>query len=127
MIGKRLTLLRVENEESITEAAEDIGVSKSSLRAYEAGRKMPDEDILEKIAKHYDVSVSSILGESPDPEDTGEDSAEKLCPLKIKEVRHAKTGDTTRWFQPCLKEKCMAYGSDGFCQIFSENKKTERT
>lgn len=119
MVGKKLKLLREEKGETIAEAAEGIGVKKSSLRAYESGRKTPGDNVLEKFAKYYGVSEDFISEETLRNGASKVGGGEKLCPLKIKEVKHPKTGDTTRWFLPCLKDKCMAYGKDGSCKAFS--------
>lgn len=122
MVGKKLKLLREERGETIAEAAEGIGVKKSSLKAYESGRNKPAGYVLEKFAKYYDVSVDFISEEFLQSEAPVIGEGGKFCPLKIKEVKHPKTGDTTRWFLSCLKDKCMAYGKDGSCKAFSESR-----
>lgn len=121
MVGKKLRILRVERGETIVEAAKGMGIGKSSLSDYETGKKLPGDDVLKRIAEYYGVSLEFILGGASCSRISGVGQGnEKLCPLKVREVKHAKTGDVTRWLQPCLREKCMAYGKDGICEVFSK-------
>lgn len=122
MIGNKLKLLRNEKKETIRKAAKGIGIRESMLSAYESGKWMPDNDVLEKIAEYYGVSAAAVLKESYGDDTVLHGGNERFCPLKVKEVRHPKTGDTTKWFLPCLKEKCMAYGTGGSCRMFSKNR-----
>ena len=60
--GDKLKTLRELAEESIGEAAKILGVSASSLVAYENGAKIPRDEIKAKMAEHYNVPISELLG-----------------------------------------------------------------
>lgn len=59
--GDKLKTLRELAEESIEETAEILGVSVSSLVAYENGEKIPRDEIKAKIAEHYNVPITELL------------------------------------------------------------------
>ena len=60
--GDKLKTLRELAEESIGEAAKILGVSASSLVAYENGAKIPRDEIKAKMAKHYNVPITELFG-----------------------------------------------------------------
>ena len=60
--GDKLKTLRELAEESIGEAAKILGVSASSLVAYENGAKIPRDEIKAKMAEHYNVPISELFG-----------------------------------------------------------------
>ena len=60
--GDKLKTLRELAEESIEETAKKLGVSASSLIAYENGDKIPRDEIKAKMAKHYNVPMSELFG-----------------------------------------------------------------
>lgn len=59
-LGDRLRILRVTRKLSVSEVAERIGVSPSTYREWEYGRKIKGEPY-EKLAKIYSVSLSELL------------------------------------------------------------------
>ena len=44
-------------------AAEQLGISVESLRAYETGQRIPRDEIKLKLAEYYGVDVQSIFFE----------------------------------------------------------------
>lgn len=58
-IGKRLRALR--GSEAATKVADSIGVSNSALRMYEAGERIPRDEIKIRIAKYYGMRVGDIF------------------------------------------------------------------
>lgn len=60
-LGKRLASCRELKSWKQDYAAEQLGVTKAALSAWETGRNMPDALTLKKIAKVYDVSIDGIL------------------------------------------------------------------
>lgn len=69
ILGRRLRNLRTEYRESCEEVATKLGLSRSTLNHYELGRRIPGVEELLKLAKHYGVSVSYLIGET-DKRDT---------------------------------------------------------
>lgn len=53
---------RKMNKLKLIEAADKLGVSQPTLSSWEAGRKSPTLDNLEKMAKLYNVSTDYLLG-----------------------------------------------------------------
>lgn len=62
MLPKRLINLRKSKKMTQEEFAKAIGITRSSYSQYELGNREPDYDILDKIAKFYDVTVDYLLG-----------------------------------------------------------------
>lgn len=58
-IGKRLRELRGEN--TIAKVAGSVGISKSALGMYEAGERVPRDEIKIRIANYYKTSVGDIF------------------------------------------------------------------
>lgn len=115
--------------------ANDVGITASALSNYLSETRTPRTDTLRMLAKYFKVSVDYLIGISDipsadisiqqicertglSPEDIKQES--KLCPFKRETFGRptfANKGfrtQMTEHFQPCLKERCMAY-KDGVC------------
>ncbi|MFW6030614.1 MAG: helix-turn-helix domain-containing protein [Halanaerobiales bacterium] len=62
--GKRLRQLREENKISQIELAKKMSITSQALSQYELNKRMPDTEMVRKLAKHFKVSVDYLLGES---------------------------------------------------------------
>lgn len=63
-IAEKLTMLRGNRKRS--EVAEEIGISVSALSMYEAGNRVPRDEIKVSIAHHYGTTVEALFfGEEP--------------------------------------------------------------
>ena len=62
MDGERLQELRKDSGLKQNELAEAIGVSLSSMKAYEQGRSSPDDAVKIKIAQFFNISLDYLLG-----------------------------------------------------------------
>lgn len=60
-IGEKLTKLR--GNKSREQVAFELGICYSTLQSYESGLRVPRDEMKIKIAKYYNVSVSSIFYE----------------------------------------------------------------
>ena len=60
----RLKKLRQEKGILQDTLAEDIGVTKGTVSAWERGIRKPDFDTLEKLAGYFDVTIPYLLGDS---------------------------------------------------------------
>lgn len=59
--GERLKTLRTKANETIAEAAENVGVSIASWSAYERGKKTPRDEVKVRISDHYATPISDIF------------------------------------------------------------------
>lgn len=62
--GKRLRYLREENDLSQIELAKTLNITSQALSQYELNKRMPDTEMVRRIAKYFNVSVDFLLGES---------------------------------------------------------------
>lgn len=62
LFAKRLVELREKNNVSQAELAEHLGVTRQSLSLYETGERTINIDLLEKIARYFNVSADYLLG-----------------------------------------------------------------
>lgn len=61
MINKALKLIRQYHNKTLTEAAAELGVSKSYLSEVERGKKTPSLEVLESYASVFKMPLSSIM------------------------------------------------------------------
>ena len=61
-LSKKLTLLRQQNKLSQSEVARRIGISSSTVSAYEADQISPSLETLVKLANLFHVSTDYLLG-----------------------------------------------------------------
>lgn len=61
MINNALKLIRKYHNRTLTETAEDIGVSKSYLSELENGKKTPSIEVLKSYSDAFGMPLSSIL------------------------------------------------------------------
>ena len=62
VFGKRLRELRKENGYTIEQFADMVGISKSTLGYYENDKRMPDIEILARIANVLNVNADDLIG-----------------------------------------------------------------
>ena len=62
VFGKRLKELRKANGYTIEQFAEAVGISKSTVGYYENNNRMPDIEILSRIADVLNVSADYLTG-----------------------------------------------------------------
>lgn len=75
MIADKLYYLRTKSGESQETVANAIGITRVAYTRYENGTRIPKADIIAKLARHFSVTVESILGyeqEESIPEQAGE-------------------------------------------------------
>lgn len=58
----RLRALREKRSDKQSSVATSIGITESTLSAYEKGTRKPSFDVLLKIAKYYNVSIDYLVG-----------------------------------------------------------------
>jgi transcriptional regulator with XRE-family HTH domain len=69
-IGTRLKQLRARSNQSLQDVADAVGASKAHIWEIErGGSKNPSMDLLTKLADHFGISVSALVGEEPSSEE----------------------------------------------------------
>ena len=68
-IGNKIREIREKKGETLRLTAESINVSHAHLSKIENGKNMPSLEVLEKLAKHFDVSMGYFFGEEKDIEE----------------------------------------------------------
>ena len=61
LIGQRIKELRNKHRYTQIELAEKVGVTKSTIAAYENDTRLPSFEVLIRMSKIFKVSVDSIL------------------------------------------------------------------
>ena len=61
LMGKRIKELRNKNRFTQIELAQKVGVTKSTIAAYENDSRQPSYEVLIKLATVFNVSVDSLL------------------------------------------------------------------
>ena len=61
LMGKRIKELRNKNRYTQIELAKKVGVTKSTIAAYENDSRQPSYEVLIKLATTFNVSVDSLL------------------------------------------------------------------
>lgn len=64
MFKTRLKNLRVERDLTQKQLANILHMQNTAISKYELGERKPDQEILIKLAKFFDVSVDYLLGNS---------------------------------------------------------------
>lgn len=57
-----LKALREDSGESMSKAAESIGIPKGTYASYEYGKREPNIEMISKIAEHFGVTTDYLLG-----------------------------------------------------------------
>ena len=78
MFKDMLIYLRKENKISQKELAKVIDVAPSTISMYEMGKRMPNDEILYKIASFFNVSIDYLLGYSTNRESKEVDTDDPL-------------------------------------------------
>jgi len=60
--GEKLRSLRIENNLSQLELAKILNITNQSLSHYELDKRIPDLNMISKIADYFDISVDYLLG-----------------------------------------------------------------
>lgn len=64
VLGKRIKELREDADLTQLEFSKILNISNSTLSQYEAGNRMPGDEIKKAIAKYFNVSLDYLMGAS---------------------------------------------------------------
>lgn len=67
-LAKRLRYLRDKHGYAQKYVANQLGIKNNTLSGYESGRRMPDAEMINKIADFYGCSTDYLLGRVDDPD-----------------------------------------------------------
>lgn len=62
ILGKRIKKLRENKNLNQLEFSKILNISNTTLSQYEAGNRTPSDEIKEKVADYFNVSVDYLLG-----------------------------------------------------------------
>lgn len=62
VLGKRIKKLREKKKLNQIEFSKILNISNTTLSQYEAGNRTPSDQIKEKVADYFDVSIDYLLG-----------------------------------------------------------------
>lgn len=62
MMGDRLQDLRKDKKMSQQQLAKQLNISVHTVSSYERSRSSPDDEILIRIAKFFDISIDYLMG-----------------------------------------------------------------
>lgn len=65
--GERISELREKRQLTQEELAKQLSISRASLSHYEKNRRVPDYEVLLKIADFFNVTVDYLIGRTDDP------------------------------------------------------------
>lgn len=63
----RLQALKTEQSLLQKDIAQAAGISLRTYQRYESGERLPDTDVLSRLADYFNVSTDYLLGRSDDP------------------------------------------------------------
>ena len=123
VFGKRLKELRKEHGCNIEQFADMVGISKSTLGYYENDKRMPDIEILARIANVLNVSADYLIGRTNTTAQKGKmktvceftglsDSAAEFLAQLVKDKDYEKLSVINHLFQELCEDYEFYSGED---------------
>ena len=123
VFGKRLKELRKEHGYTIEQFADMVGISKSTLGYYENDKRMPDIEILARIANVLNVSADYLIGRTNTTARKGKlktmceftglsDSAAEFLAQLVKDKDYEKLSVINHLFQELCEDYEFYSGED---------------
>ena len=123
VFGKRLKELRKANGYTIEQFAAMVGISKSTLGYYENDKRMPDIEILARIANVLNVSADNLIGRTNTTDRKGKlktvceftglsDSAAEFLAQLVKDKDYEKLSVINHLFQELCEDYEFYSGED---------------
>ncbi len=123
VFGKRLRELRKENGYTIEQFADMVGISKSTLGYYENDKRMPDIEILARIANVLNVNADYLIGRTNTTAQKGKmktvceftglsDSAAEFLAQLVKDKDYEKLSVINHLFQELCEDYDFCNGED---------------
>jgi transcriptional regulator with XRE-family HTH domain len=100
-LGARIKQLRIQKNQSLQEVADAVEASKAHIWEIErGGSKNPSMALLEKLAKHFEVTVAYLVGE-----ETNLDQAEMIAFYRDLKTLDDSDQETIRELMRRFKDK----------------------
>ena len=123
VFGKRLKELRKEHGYTIEQFADMVGISKSTLGYYENDKRMPDIEILARIANVLNVNADYLIGRTNTTAQKGKmktvceftglsDSAAEFLAQLVKDKDYEKLSVINHLFQELCEDYEFYSGED---------------
>lgn len=96
MLGDNLKKLRQSRGLSQEEMAGKLNVVRQTVSKWEKGLSVPDSEMLMEIARQFEVPVSSLLGETAEPEGSVSDMRSVLEKLTLINEQLARSAQAKR-------------------------------
>ena len=123
VFGKRLKELRKANGYTIEQFSAMVGISKSTLGYYENDKRMPDIEILARIANVLNVSADNLIGRTNTTAQKGKmktvceftglsDSAAEFLAQLVKDKDYEKLSVINHLFQELCEDYEFYSGED---------------
>ena len=123
VFGKRLRELRKENGYTIEQFADMVGISKSTLGYYENDKRMPDIEILARIANVLNVNADYLIGRTNTTAQKGKmktvceftglsDNAAEFLAQLVKDKDYEKLSIINHLFQELCEDYDFHNGED---------------
>lgn len=123
VFGKRLKELRKEHGYTIEQFADMVGISKSTLGYYENDKRMPDIEILARIANVLNVNADYLIGRTNTTAQKGKmktvceftglsDSAAEFLAQPVKDKDYEKLSVINHLFQELCEDYEFYSGED---------------
>jgi len=98
VLGERLRTLRDERRWSLTELAEESGVSRAMINRVERGVSSPTATILGRLSGAFGLTISQLLDERPAHDGSAHEAPEPGSPEDATGVQRGATAD--HWTDP---------------------------
>lgn len=63
LLSENIRIFREKKRMRVVELAAQLGVTKQSVYAYERGENIPGQDVLEKMAQIFEVTIADLYGD----------------------------------------------------------------
>lgn len=109
-LGATLRNLRLRKGQSLQHVADAVGASKAHIWELETGKsRNPSIELLTRLADHYCVSVSTLIGENPDA--VNEDQLLRMF-RQFQKLEHGQRDIVDDMIQSMLKRRKAARHDD---------------
>ena len=83
-LGERLRTLREERGYYQKKVSDDLSIKQNTLSGYEGNKRVPNAEMLDKIAKYYGVTIDYLMGS-----ESSINELETVFPEGVKVLRRA--------------------------------------
>lgn len=127
--GSQLKKLRKANQATQKDLAQKLGLAQTTIANYENGSRFPNQEILVKLANHFDVSLDYLVKNEIKELETIDKSKKELKTLIKKDPHFQENEEARRLFLFLLdqaKSKAQQYilaqvqNQDDFIKVYTE-------